>query len=1238
MNSPDANSSTGREHSPDAAHPRWRRGFWSLIVTQFQGAFSDNALKQLVILIMLTSNLSQGEKHRVGELVGALFALPFILFSMWGGFLADRHSKRTISIGVKVFEIGIMLLALYGLSSLNLPVLFTCVFLMGMHSAFFGPSKYGLLPELLPEKRLSWGNGILELGTFTAIILGTVAASFLAEHFRGNQSVSGLILLGLAVAGLATSIGISRVPPADPQRRFKVNFLAEIIRQLAEARKDRTLSLALVGNTYFNFLGALVMMNVIFYGQEVLQVTETRIGFLNASLALGIGAGSVAAGYLSGGKIEYGLVPLGAAGLAATCSALAIPGLSLGQSYVVLAVMGFSGGFFIVPIMALLQHKPSREQKGALLALANWLSFVGVFLASGVHWLLTHPFAMTPKAIFFAGGILTLLGAIYALRLLPDALLRLLFWMLTHTLYRIRIEGRDNIPEKGGALFVCNHLSLADAIWLQAAVDRPIRFIMFKGMYDKPFIRPIARIMGAIPISSELRPRDMIKSLQTASEAIQKGEIVCIFAEGQITRIGQLLPFRRGFERIMQDVDAPIIPIALDGGWGSIFSFEEGKFLWKWPRRIPYPIALNFGPAMPKDSTPFAVREMVQQLQADAWKHRRDTMEPLQRAFIRTARKHPGRFAMADATTPGVNFGEALMRSVFLARRLRATWTGQGMVGLLLPPSVPGALVNYAALLSGKVPVNLNYTLSEEAIASCVKQCGITTIVTSKKFLEAVKLKLPGEVRFLEDLAANPSGGEKVCALLLAKLAPVGFLERTLRGTGNTNADPSPLAARGEGQGEGLASTIQETPLTRPADTLSPHPMKGEGKIAPLDHLATVIFSSGSTGEPKGVMLSHYNVGSNIEQLGQVFALTHKDRILGVLPFFHSFGFTGTLCLPAVLGVGVAYHANPLDAKTIGPLIQDNAVSFVLATPTFLQLYLRGCSPEHFGSVRLIMVGAEKLPDRLADAFEEKFGIRPVEGYGTTECAPAVTVNTHDFRAAGFRQVGAKRGKIGHPLPGMSVRIVDPDTREPVPMGQPGLLLVKGPNVMQGYLGKPEKTAEVLIELPSTQPGRRRREESLTEMGSAECGTRNDDQSLLTSAPTVEATGKWYVTGDIAALDEDGFLQITDRLSRFSKIGGEMVPHIKVEETLHELTGATEQTFAVTGVPDEKKGEKLVVLHKLSEDALKAVLEKLTSADLPNLWKPKADQFFRVDTLPYLGTGKLDLRKIRELATQMSKP
>ncbi|MBI2928754.1 MAG: MFS transporter [Verrucomicrobia bacterium] len=1128
--------------------PPWQRGFWSLIITQFQGAFSDQTLQKLVIFIVLGMNLPAERRDLLVPVVGGLYAVPFILFSMAGGFLADRFSKRLVTIGVKVFEIGVMLFALGALAFQHLGLELTAIFLMGVHSAIFGPSKYGLLPELLPEKRLSWGNGILELGTFLGIILGTMLGGILADAFRGRQHWSGALLLGLAVFGLATSLGISRVPAAAPAKKFQVNFLADLLAQVRLIRADRVLWLATVGNTYFFFLAMLLQLNIVIYGQDLLHLSATHNSLLNVAIALGIGLGSFAAGYLSGGKIEYGLIPLGSLGLTTFAVVLWLPDLSTSQFAAHLAVLGFFGGFFIVPIAALLQHRPARDQKGGVLAAANLLSFVGIFLASGVFYLLTSVAKLDPRQVFLASALLTAVGTLYVLWLLPDALLRFIFWGLTHSLYRIRVVGRENIPGKGGALFVCNHLSLIDALLLLASTDRFVRFIMFKGMYEKPLLKPFARILRVIPISSQLRPREMVAALREASDSIKRGEVVCIFAEGQITRIGQLLPFRRGFERIMKDVEAPIIPVALDGVWGSIFSFTQGRFYWKVPRRLTYPVTVHYGAPLPPTATHLEVRQVVQDLQTEAWEQRKPRMPLLHRSFVQTARRVPLRFAMADATVPKLTFGAALMRTVFLARRLAKVWRGQEMVGLLLPPSVAGALVNFAALLLGKVPVNLNYTVSEETIASCVRQCGLKTVVTSKKFLEKVKLTVPCETVLLEELAARPGRGEKITALLLAALCPAPLLEKAL----------------------------------------------GREKPVALDDLATVIFSSGSTGEPKGVMLTHYNVASNVEQLGQVFGMGHRDSVLGILPFFHSFGFTGTLALPGALGVGVVYHPNPLDAKAIGELVCAHAVTYLLATPTFLQMYLRGCEAEDFGSLKVALAGAEKLPERISDAFEEKFGLRPVEGYGCTECAPAVAVNTHDYRAAGFRQVGAKRGKIGHPLPGMTVRIVNPDTLEPLPIGEAGLLLVRGPNVMKGYLGKPEKTAEVLRD-------------------------------------------GWYFTGDIATLDEDGFLQITDRLSRFSKIGGEMVPHIKVEEKLHEAAACTEQCFAVTGIPDEKKGERLVVLHTLPEERLKTCQEKLSQAGLPNLWVPRPNQFFRVEKLPYLGTGKMDLRKVRELAVEFSK-
>jgi len=713
--------------------------------------------------------------------------------------------------------------------------------------------------------------------------------------------------------------------------------------------------------------------------------------------------------------------------------------------------------------------------------------------------------------------------------------------------YRLIVLGPEHIPAQGGFLLVSNHVSFVDMLLILAGSPRFVRFLIPSDICGIWWLRPFLRFFRVIPLPPATQPREFIRALHEARDAIRKGEAVGIFPENNISRIGVLLPFRDEFERIMEDVEAPIIPVCVDGVWGSVFSFHQRRFFWKAPRRLPHPVTLSFGAPLPAASTAFQVRSVIQALNTDAWPHRRKGMKLLHRALVRRARRNPFRFAMADARTAKLTFGGVLLKVIFLARRLRPHWEGQEMIGILLPPSVGGALVNWAALLLGKAPVNLNYTLSEAPMASCVRQCGLQTIVTSQAFLDRVKVKLPGRTLLLEEIAAQPRLGEKILALILAWLSPVGTLEKAV----------------------------------------------GRQRNGSLDDVATVIFSSGSTGEPKGVLLSHYNIVSNAEQLNQLLDFSPRDRFLGILPFFHSFGFTATLTAPAVVGVGVTFHPNPLDARPIGELVRTYSLTYIMATPTFLQIYLRSCDAADFGSLRCVMASAEKLPEWLANAFEEKLGLRPMEGYGCTECAPVVTCSTHEFRAAGFRQAGSRRGSTGLPLPGVSIRLVSPDTGEPAPQGESGLLLVRGPNVMLGYLGQPQKTAEVIRD-------------------------------------------GWYVTGDIAAIDEAGFLQITDRLSRFSKIGGEMVPHVKVEEKLHEILGITEITFAVCGVPDSKKGERLVVLHTLPEERLSELLKKLPQLGLPNLWTPRPNQFFHVDTLPLLATGKRDLRALKDLAARFS--
>jgi acyl-[acyl-carrier-protein]-phospholipid O-acyltransferase/long-chain-fatty-acid--[acyl-carrier-protein] ligase len=491
-----------------------------------------------------------------------------------------------------------------------------------------------------------------------------------------------------------------------------------------------------------------------------------------------------------------------------------------------------------------------------------------------------------------------------------------------------------------------------------------------------------------------------------------------------------------------------------------------------------------------------------------------------------------------------MTFGQVLTAGLLFSRWIERNRAGDKMIGLLLPTTTGGALANLGVSLSGKVPVNLNFTAGRESMDFARTQCGIKTILTSKLFLHKAGLEPMEGMVYLEDLLREFTPSQKVLTALKAFLLPSWWIRRSL----------------------GFKTQ-------KPGD------------------LATVIFSSGSTGTPKGVMLSHYNILSNLEACEQVFWVTKQDRIMGVLPFFHSFGFMGTLWFPLVAGFGAVYHPNPVDAKTIGELVSKYKASILISTPTFYTAYIRKCSAEQFATLRFAVVGAEKLRATIASEYKEKYGRDLMEGYGCTEMAPVVAVNIPDFENNVSKQKGMKLGTVGQPLPGVAVKIIQAETGDPLPPGEEGMILVKGSNRMMGYLGAPEKMAEVVKD-------------------------------------------GWYVTGDIGMLDEEGFLHITDRLSRFSKIGGEMVPHLKVEEALQPILG--EYACAVTSIPDEQKGEKLVVLHTHPQLTPESFWSHLSNTELPKLWVPKKDHFYFVENLPSLGSGKLDLKKLKQMALGLS--
>jgi acyl-[acyl-carrier-protein]-phospholipid O-acyltransferase/long-chain-fatty-acid--[acyl-carrier-protein] ligase len=1113
-------------------------GFFAFFWTQFLGAFNDNFLKIVVSFVALDLAVHGGPGYV--EVIAFLFILPSALFSGYAGHLADVYSKRSILVAVKVCEIAIMVLAIAAFFTGHLESMLVLVFLMGLHAAFFSPAKYGILPEMLPDKDLSRGNGLLEMSTFMAIILGTSVGSALFALWKHNLPLIGLLMLAIAVLGALTSLRIARVPPSGAAKLFRLNPFGEIVDGLRRLRRNKPLWLTVIGISYFWFLGALVQINMLFFGKELLGLDEFHIGLLGTFLAIGIGLGSLAAGRLSGDHIEMGLVPLGSVAMGVFLALVALSAPSYPHTAASLVGLGFAAGLFAVPLNAYLQQRAGREEKGQLIATNNFVNTAGIVLAAAVHWFLKSLLQLSPEAIILLTGLLTLGGTVAILYFLPDYFVRLILWLFTHSIYRIKIVGEENLPLKGPALLISNHVSFVDAFMVGGALPRLVRFMLHREYYDLRGLTWFFRLMHAIPVSAANR-RDIVQSLKHARNELDKGHVVCIFAEGAISRTGRLLPFKRGFEKIVEGTNVPIIPVHLDQLWGSIFSFKEGRFFWKWPRRWSYPVTVSFGPPLPSRSTVFEVRNAVAELESTAFDHRPSAADLLHTRFIEAAKKRWFSFCMADTTGTELSYGKTLIGSMVLSRWIRQRCAADAMVGVLLPASVAGSLANIAILLAGKVPVNLNFTAGRDAMESAVKQCRIKSILTSRVFLSKAGLEKTGGMVFLEEIRKEFSAFQKLAAAVKGFGLPASWLTR------------------------------QYFKNQKPND------------------LATVIFSSGSTGAPKGVMLSHRNIVSNIEGIRQVIPFTRDDRIMGVLPLFHSFGFTGTLWLPLLADFGVVYHPNPTDAKTIGETVQKYKATLLISTSTFFGGYLRRCTKEEFASLRYVIAGAEKLRETVVTGYQEKYGITILEGYGCTELAPVVSVNVSDVMDGKERQVGQKPGTVGHPIPGVAVKVVDRDSERPLSPDEEGLLLVRGPNLMLGYLGQPQLTEQAL-----------RR--------------------------------GWYVTGDIAAVDEDGFIRIVDRISRFSKIGGEMVPHMKIEETINAVLGSS--AAAVTALPDAQRGEKLVVFYAQNGVSREELWEKLNQSDLPKLWIPKRENLYSVESLPLLGSGKVDLRQIKAMAQE----
>jgi acyl-[acyl-carrier-protein]-phospholipid O-acyltransferase / long-chain-fatty-acid--[acyl-carrier-protein] ligase len=710
-------------------------------------------------------------------------------------------------------------------------------------------------------------------------------------------------------------------------------------------------------------------------------------------------------------------------------------------------------------------------------------------------------------------------------------------------IYRVTATGLEHLPA-GGFLLLPNHITWVDAIVLMLASPRPIRFIIDEGVYRNRFLHPVLEAVGCIPITSR-RAKD---AMRDAAARICAGEIVCLFPEGELSRSGSLLRLRRGYEIIARQSEAPVVPVWLDRLWGSIFSFQGGRFFTKWPRSLPYRVMVAFGQPLPAEAANIAtVREELLKIGEFCYSQRPHLRGHLAQACLRGLKRSPFRNAVTDGLdNTTLSRGKLLGVAIALSRHLKRTCP-ERRIGIVLPPGKGGVVANLAVVFAGKIPVNLNFTSARDSIESATLQAGLSTIITARMLVKRLEdFPWTPQVIHLEEIL--PKMKRAIVAWwLLGLVLPSGALARILK-------------------------------LPRVGDHAE----------------AILLFTSGSSGQPKGVALTHRNILGNVSQFAVMLDAKKDDVMLASLPFFHSFGCTVTLWYPLIEGVRTASYPNPLEAGKIASLVEREAVTVMLATPTFLRAYLRKAEPPQLHSLRLLITGAEKLPDELATAFAARFGKEVLQGYGLTETSPVASVNLPEPKATKPGQPVQpcnRLGSAGKLLPGMAAEIRDAETDQKGSLHDTGMLWLRGPNIFEGYLNAPEQTADVLRD-------------------------------------------GWFKTGDIGRFDEDGFLYIEGRLSRFSKIGGEMVPHETIEQKIISVLPATEhseRTIAIVGVANAAKGEALVLLSSMDID-LPQLRAALSEIGVPNLWIPKTIR--RVGAIPLLASGKLDLGGCKALAAE----
>ncbi len=1143
------------------------RGFIAFIAMVFLNAFVD--LGHKIIVQNTVFKAYDGETQVIlTAIVNGLILLPFVLLFSPAGFISDRFAKTGVMRLSAWLAVLLTLLITYSYYHGYFLAAFALTFILAIQSAIYSPAKYGYIKDLAGTNKLAEANALVQVATTVAILIGTFAFSILFEYRLAGFTITdeSSILETIAPIGwflvtgsiiellLAYRLPLSQSVANTLKFEWRPYLRGEYLQNnLKLIWRHDVIWLSIVGLSVFWAIAQVVLASFPAFTKSEMGITNTVvIQGLMACAGIGIVWGSSMASRASKNHIETGLIPIGAVGVAACI--IFLPALqnpfALGVNFVAL---GFFGGLFIVPLNALIQFHAQESERGRVLAgnnliqNATMLAFLG--LTVGLAWA-----GADIRFLFGLLAITAVAGAIYTVYKVPESLVRYIVDQIFSSKYRLQIVGFENFPQTGGVLLLGNHISWIDWAIVQMSSPRPVRFIMERSIYERWYLKWFLDFFGCIPISAG----QYQKALDQVTELLNQGEVVCLFPEGTISRNGQLTEFKRGYEKAAANAHGVIVPFYLRGLWGSSFSRSSSGLREHRKSGRKREIVMAFGEPLPIQTPADKLKQKIFELSISAWHQYTETLPDVAAAWLSTAKRLGSNIAITDSNGMTFTHRRVATAVLLLSRVIKKHCNGRN-VGILLPTSSAGAITNLAVLNCGKTTVNLNYTASADNLRSALANAEIDTIFTSRKFVERLEkrgislapLASQLSVLYLEDVMGAHSQVNKFLTLLLFTFTPTFILLRFFH------------------------------------------------RQVPVDAPAAILFSSGSEGEPKGVVLSHKNIMSNVRQVSDVLNTETNDIVMATLPLFHAFGLTVTTFMPLIEGIPMVTHPDPTDAPNIGKAVAKHRATILLGTSTFFRLYTKNSRvlPLMFESLRVVVAGAEKLSPSVRDAFKLKFNKDILEGYGATETTPVASVNIPDELDIRSWKVqrGVKAGTVGMPLPGTSFRIVDPDTMQTLQPNEDGLILIGGNQVMVGYLNDPQRTDDAVVTLDGM---------------------------------------RWYKTGDKGHIDEDGFLTIVDRYSRFAKIGGEMISLSAVEDSIRAALDAPELECIAVSIPDPKKGEAIVLL--LNPAALEVtdpdqIRKQIINHGVSPLMTPTRIEL--VDEIPTLASGKTDFIRARNLAS-----